>query len=142
MESGVLPRAAARLCAGPRARRLDRRRGRGPAQDGTLALSRAGARRAAVAGGGASAEYLDLDAPVGLQAIDQLAVLALLGAHPLAGRAGHRLRLALAGHFDVLRGDFASEVVLHRLRARLGELLVRVFLADAVGMAGGDDRLQ
>src|SRR5881394_1805910 len=113
--SGVLPRAAARLRAGPRARRLDRRRGRGPAPDGTLAPSRAGARPAAIARGGASAEHLDLDAPVGLQAVDQLAVLALLGTHALTRRASYRLRLALARHFDVLRGDLAIEIVLHRL---------------------------
>src|SRR6185436_10027167 len=126
--SRVLPRATARLRAGPRARRLDRRRGRSPAQAGTLARRRAGARGTAlaVAGRGAGAEHFDLDAPVGLQALDQLAVLALLCAHAIARRAGHRLGFALARDVDVLRRDLAAEVVLHRLRARLGELLVRV----------------
>src|SRR5258706_4386602 len=142
--SRVLPRAAARLHAGPRARRLDRRRGRGSAPPGPLAprRARAGGSALAVAGRGAGAEHLDLDAPVGLQALDQLAVLPLLGSHALASRAGDRLGLALARHLDVLRRRLALEVVLHRLRARPGEFLVRIILADAVGVAGGDDRLE
>src|SRR5258706_14286956 len=118
--SRVLPRAAARLHAGPRARRLDRRRGRGPAHPGTLAPRRAGAGGSAlaVAGRGAGAEHLDLDAPVGLQALDQLAVLPLLGSHVLASRAGARLGPALPPHPDLPRPPLAPGGALPPPRAR------------------------
>src|SRR5687768_3033113 len=88
----------------------------------------------------AATQHFDLYAPVRLQAGDQLLVAAALGAELLAIIAGHRLRLALAfGRDHVGLRALLGEVVLHRLRARLGQLLVEVLGSDAVSVAHGDD---
>src|SRR5262245_49889177 len=62
----------------------------------------------------ARAEHLYLDAAVGLQAIHELAVLRVLGAHVLARVAGDRLALAAAFGLHDLRVDaLVREVHLH-----------------------------
>src|SRR3954467_13754411 len=71
---------------------------------------------------GARADHLDLDAAVGLQAVDQLLVLAIL-AHALALVAAHRLLLALALGVDaVLLRAFRHQEGLDGIRPAHREL--------------------
>src|SRR5882672_4350162 len=87
------------------ARASEARRARGSAAGSRVA-------RAAIAGG-AHAEELDVDAPVGLQALHQAAVRALLGAHAFAARARDGLGAASAGGLDAARVGARLEIVLH-----------------------------
>src|SRR2546427_7053883 len=107
------------------ARAREARRARGCAARGGIACI---TRRA-------HAEELDVDAPVGLQALHQAAVRALLGAHGSAGRAGDGLGAASARGLDAARIGARLEIVLHGLRALLGQPLVVLRAADAVGMS-------
>src|SRR5438552_16181505 len=98
-----------------------------------LARAREARRARAAAGGGvayagiacrAHAEELDVDAPVGLQALHQATVRALLNAHASAARAGDGLGAASAGRLDAARVGARLEIVLHGLRALFGQPLV------------------
>src|SRR5438876_226241 len=76
-------------------------------------------------------------AAVGLQAGDQLLVLVALGTQLRALVAGDGLALALALDLQAARIDaLLRQVVGDGLGALLGELLVVILGADAVGVAG------
>ena len=87
------------------------------------------------------ADDLDLDATIGLQALDELPVLAGIGSHVAAG--GLRLGFALAFGVDAVRLDaLADQVILDGLGPTLGQLLVVLVGADAVSVADRDDDFQ
>src|SRR6185295_3228662 len=114
------------------------RTGAGAARGGTCAARSGAGAGGRAAGRLALAAHFDVDATVGLQAGDQLRVglvaLALIARHGLAFAAAFRAHLAL---LDAL----LRQVVLDRLGALLGELLVVVVRADAVGVPDRVDLL-
>src|SRR5215210_7324190 len=117
------------LSAGSIARRLGRARAAGAAGTG-LASCR----------DFPGADDFDLYPAVGLQALDELLVLAGFGSHPAAAVPGHGLALAFALGADlVARNSGGSEILLHRCGAPLGKSLVVLFRGDPVGMAYGID---
>src|SRR5438132_8678816 len=116
-----------------------------------LARAREARRARAAAGGGvahagiargAHTEELDVDAAVGLQALHQAAVRALLGAHASAGRAGDGLGAAAARGLDASSIGARLQIILDGLRPLLGEALVGLRIADAVGMADDLDLVE
>src|SRR3989441_12766613 len=116
-----------------------------------LARAREARRARTAAGGGvaragiacgAYAEELDVDAAVSLQALHQAAVRALLGAHASAGRAGDGLGAAAARGMDAARVGARLQIILDGLRPLLGEALVGLRIADAVGVADDLDLVE
>src|SRR5256885_5975011 len=116
-----------------------------------LARAREARRTRAAAGGGvthagiacrAHTEELDVDAAVSLQALHQAAVRALLGAHASAGRAGDWLGAAAARGLDAARVGARLQIILDGLRPLLGDALVGLRVADAVGVADDLDLVE